>query len=84
MNESTIRASSEPVRRGKRIKEYDFLGITGVDDIRRRYAREQFLKFMAEKFWAEKFGNEKSPATAATVTGLEKITHHDYSTGGAK
>lgn len=56
MNESTIRASSDPVRRGKRIKEYDFLGMTGVDDIRRRYAREQFLKFMAEKFWREFLG----------------------------
>lgn len=59
MNESTIRASSEPVRRGKRIKEYDFLGMTGVDDIRRRYAREQFLKFMAEKFWSEFLGGEE-------------------------
>lgn len=59
MNESMIRASSEPVRRGKRIKEYDFLGMTGVDDIRRRYAREQFLKFMAEKFWSEFLGGEE-------------------------
>lgn len=56
MNESTIRASSEPVRRGKRIKEYDYLGMTGVDDIRRRYARERFLQFMAEKFWSEFLG----------------------------
>ena len=59
MSESTIRASSEPVRRGKRIKEYDYLGMTGVDDIRKRYAREQFLKFMAEKFWSEFLGGKE-------------------------
>lgn len=54
------------------------------DEARRRYARERFLAFMAEKFWAEKFGNEKNPATGATVTGSENVTHHDYSTGGSK
>lgn len=59
MNESMIRASSEPVRRGKRFKEYDYFGMTGVDEVRRRYAREQFLKFMAEKFWSEFLGGEE-------------------------
>lgn len=49
---------------------------SNADEARRRYARERFLAFMAEKFWAEKFENEKSPATAATVTGLGKITQH--------
>lgn len=34
------------------------------DDIRRRYARERFLAFMAEKFWAERFENEKIPQRA--------------------
>lgn len=59
MSKSTSRLSPEPVRRGKHIKEYDYLGMTGVDDIRRRYAREQFLKFMAEKFWREFLGGEE-------------------------
>lgn len=58
MSESMRQVSPEPIRRGKRFKEYDYFGMTGVDDVRRRYARDQFLKFMAEKFWSEFLGGE--------------------------
>ena len=37
----------------------DVIGTTSTDDIRRRYAKERFLAFMAEKFWAEFLEKEK-------------------------
>ncbi|WP_159082031.1 hypothetical protein [Aedoeadaptatus coli] len=39
----------------------DAIGTTSVDDIRRRYAKERFLAFMAEKFWNELLEKEKAP-----------------------
>lgn len=48
----------------KQERTLDVIGTTSSDDIRRRYAKERFLAFMAEKFWAEKFENEKIPRRA--------------------
>lgn len=48
----------------KQERTLDVIGTTSSDDIRRRYAKERFLAFMAEKFWAEKLENEKIPQRA--------------------
>ena len=48
----------------KQERMLDVIGTTSSDDIRRQYAKERFLAFMAEKFWAEKFENEKIPRRA--------------------
>lgn len=42
------------------------------DEVRRRYARERFLAFMAEKFWAEKLENEKIPQRGQPSRDQEK------------
>lgn len=43
----------------KQEKTLDVIGTTSVDDVRRRYAKERFLAFMAEKFWDEFLEKEK-------------------------
>lgn len=47
----------------KQEKTLDVIGTTSVDDVRRRYAKERFLAFMAEKFWDEFLEKEKSRRT---------------------